>query len=161
VIRELEGGAALNNMRQGDKKVGVLSIFCGIWTIILGLLFLISFIFSWFDIGEGYAKVGWLYSQIADNINLIANILGIIILGSCIILIAGGITLISNKQKKGISTVGLCGVYFYFLCLGVMIVALFISAGPARSTGTLLVWLGACIFLLIPNILLLKMLIWK
>lgn len=142
------GGAALNNIGQGYKKAGGLSVFCGVWSMLLGVLFGAMFIFSWFDIGEGYAKVGQLYNQIAANINLIANVLGVVGLASCLLLIVGGVILLMNKQNTGISIAGLWGIYLYFLCFVVMVFLLSVSA---RAPGRSLPWICGCLFLLVPS----------
>lgn len=139
--------ATLNNSKQGDRKAGGLAIFCGIWSLILGCLFGFMFVFSWFDIGGGYAKVGWLYKKIAANINLIVNILGILMLSSCLLLVVGGVTLLLNKRNTSISVIGLCGIYFYFLCFVVMASLLSVSA---RAPGRSLPWICGCLFLLVP-----------
>lgn len=133
---------------MASKKAGWLSIFCGIWSMVMGSLFCYAFIFCSFDMGsEGYAKVGKLYKEIASNISWIATCLGIVGIISCLLLIVGGIMLILNSKNRAVSIFGLWGVYFYFLCYVAMAFLLAISGG---NLGLASVWIGAELLILTP-----------
>ena len=106
----------LTDSERISKRTAGFSIFCGIWNIVVDLLFCYFFVFSSFDMGEnGYAKVGQLYKEIAHNISWIAMCLCAIAIISCVLLIVGGVKLLNSKNTR-VSMVGLLGIYFYFLC---------------------------------------------
>lgn len=130
------------------RKTGWLSFLCGIWNLVLGLLFCFAFIFSCFDIGAGYEKVGSIYKALAHNISWLGMLLfGINIMSSFLLLIAGGL-LIFGKKNERMLTLGLYGIYLYFACFGI-ITLLLISSGGNAIAG--LIWIAIALIVLIPS----------
>lgn len=135
------------------RKTGWLSFLCGIWNLVLGLLFGFAFIFSCFDIGDGYEKVGLIYKELAYNISWLGMLLfGINIISSFLLLIAGGLLIFGRKNEKML-ILGLYGIYLYFACFGI-ITLLLISSGGTAGAG--LIWIAIALTVLIPSFCLQK-----
>lgn len=141
----------MTDVKQTYKKAGWLSIFCGFWNVIFGFLFESSFIFSSFDIGDGYEKMGSLYKSIAHNISWLSMLLSGVGAISSVLLIIGGVLLLSSKTNRKFSIFGLCGMYFYFACFGVITFLLSLSGG---AVVTSFIWIGIALIILGPTFLL-------
>ena len=141
----------MTDVKQTYKKASWLSIFCGLWNAILGFLFGFGFIFSSFDIGDGYEKVGPLYKSIAHNISWFGMFLFGIGAISSVFLIIGGVLLLSSKMNRRFSIFGLYGMYFYFACFGVITFLLSLSGGAVVAS---FIWIGAALIILGPTFLL-------
>jgi uncharacterized membrane protein len=140
-------------MSTDGKKAGKLSIFCGIWNLIMGFLFGFSFIFVSFE-GK-HPGVGKLYDQIGSNISDLGMCFFIFGLISCILLIVGGIKLFSSSEKTSVTNVGLLGVYVYYLCFIVMDLLLATSGGKIEN---IFFFIGVCVFIMVPTFFLQRIL---
>ncbi len=138
----------MTEILQKYKKVGWLLVFCGIWNVVLGFLYGFGFIFSSFDIGDGYKKVGSIYKGIAHNISWLGMLLFGIGAISSALLIIGGVLLLSSKMNRGFSFFGLCGMYLYFASFSVMTVLLSLSGG---AVGVSFIWIGIALIILGPT----------
>ncbi len=147
---------------MGYKKAAILSIFCGIWEIILGAYILLTFVFCYFDIGGQYEHLPILYSYFASNLSWFVPLSFIVLLVSFGLFISGGVFLFKNKSLTSKSLMGGYVIYTFYACLNFLSILLasmskHFPAQGFKSPPFLTTLIGS-IFVILPIVFLQRML---
>jgi hypothetical protein len=147
---------------MGNKKAAILSIFCGIWEVLLGAIILWAFIFGYFDIGSQYEKLPRLYSYLGASLSLLSYVFFIFLLVACGYFIRGGLLLYKDKTTVKKSLRGAYFIYIYYACLNLLSILLAVMARkfPAQSfkSQQFFITIIGSILIILPIIFLQRML---